>query len=257
LVKVPDIEKKSIAGKTLLGLGITAVAFAIVTLAVVYYISHNFYVSAYYTISSLFDAVGINTVPALEAAAAPFTTKFDILMAISIIDGVAKTVAVGLALAALVEIMTGAGILSRLNRIEARRLKRHVIVCGYSGLAARICGDLSAKKANFVIIEKDEARVEMLRDRGYTVIDGDFAKEDVLVSAAIDKAMGIIFTARDDISNLLGVVTARHLNPKIKILSRVGNEDLMTKVQRAGAELCVVPEVLAGVEMGNYIRSRL
>ena len=257
MVKVPEIESRSIAGKTLVGLAVAAVVFALVTLLILYSISHSFYVSAYYTISSLFDAVGINTVPVLESVAPPFSESFDVLIVISVVDGVAKTIAVGLALAALVEIITGASILSRISMLEARRLRGHVIVCGYSQLAERVCGELSDKKISFIIIENDQARVEMLRDRGYTVIDGDFAREEVLRGAAIDRARAIVFTVKNDFANLLGVVTARHMNPKIRILSRGVHEDYMTKIQRAGAELCVVPEILAGVEVGNYIKSRL
>ena len=257
MVKVPEVERRSIAGKTLIALGVVATASAIGTLIFLYYISQNFYVSAYYTVSALFDAVGINTVPALESVAPPFSADFDALILISVVDGIIKIIAVGFALAALVEIMTGTGILSRLNVLEASRLRRHVIVCGYSQLAERVCAELSDKKSRFLVIEKDSATVEMLRDRGYTVIDGDFAKEEVLRSASIDRAKAIVFTAKDDLTNLLGVVTAKHLNPKIRIFSRGVEEDYMTKIQRAGAELCVVPEVLAGIELGNYIKSRL
>ncbi len=257
MVNVPQIERRSVAGKTLVALTFTAVLFGVVTLLIVYHISHNFYTSAYYTISSLFDAIGINVAPTLYAMTPPFSSSFDEIILISIIDGIGKIVAVGIALAAIIEILTGTELLSRVSLLAAKRLKDHVIVCGYSRVAERLCTDLKEKKIKFLIIDKDPAVVEMLRDRGDIVISGDFANSEVLKSAQVDKARAVVFAAKNDLLNLLGIVTARHLNKKVRILSRVATEDLMVKMQRAGAELCVVPEILAGIELGSYIRSRL
>ena len=257
MVNVPEIERKSVAGKTLVGLAIMAVLFGVITLIIVYHISHNLYVSGYYTIASLFDAIGVNVGPTLQALAPPFSTGFDELIVISIIDGVGKIIAVGLALAAVVEILTSTSLLTRVNIFAARRLKNHVIICGYTRMAERLCNDLAEKKVKFIVIDKDPAVAETLIERGYIVILGDFAKEDTLKNADIENARAIVFAEKNDLANLMGIVTARRLNRKIKILSRVAEEDLTVKMQRAGAELCVVPEILAGVELGGYIRSKV
>ncbi len=257
MVNVPEIERKSIAGKTLIGLAIMAVLFGVITLLIVYNISHSVYISAYYTISSLFDAIGINVGPTIQALAPPFSTGFDEIIVISIIDGIGKIIAVGLALAAVVEILTSTSLLSKVSGFAARRLRDHVIVCGYTRMAERLCNDLAEKKLKFIVIDRNAAIVEMLIERGYIVVLGDFAKEDVLKNADIENAKAIVFAAKSDLANLMGIITARRLNRKIKILSRVADEDLMVKMQRAGAELCVVPEILAGVELGGYIRSKV
>ena len=256
-MNVPEIERKSVAGKTLVWLAVAALLFGLATLFVVYHISHSFYTSAYYTISSLFDAIGINVGPTLTALAPPFSVNFDEIILVTIIDGVGKIVAVGIALAAIIEVLTGASILSKVNVLAARRLKDHVIVCGYTRTAEHICNELGGRKMKFVVIDKQQSVVDMLRDRGYIAIDGDFANTEVLKSAEIEHARAIVFATKDDTANLLGTVTAKHLNGKVRILSRSSDENLLTKMQRAGAELVVVPEVLAGVELGNYMRSKV
>lgn len=257
MVNVPEIERKSIAGKTLIGLAVMAVLFGVITLLIVYNISHSVYISAYYTISALFDAIGINVGPTIQMLAPPFSAAFDEIIAISVIDGIGKIVAVGLALAAVVEILTSTSLLSKVSGFAARRLKGHTIVCGYTRMAERLCNDLAEKKMKFAVIDRNAAVVEMLIERGYITVLGDFAKEDVLKNADIENAKAIVFAAKNDLANLMGIITARRLNRKIKILSRVAEEDLMVKMQRAGAELCVVPEILAGVELGSYIRSKV
>lgn len=257
MVNVPQVERRSVAGRTLAVLAAVAVILFVLTIFIIYNISHNFYVSAYYTVSSLFDAIGINVVPILEASAPPFSANFDALILISVVDGIAKIVAIGLALAAIVEMLTGTTILSKVSQFAARRLKDHVIICGYSRMAERLFADLSDKKIRFVVIDNDPETVDVLRNNGHIVIKGDYADEEVLKSAEIDRARAVVFAQKKDLENLIGVITARHLNKKVKILSRVANEDLMVKMQRAGAELCVVPEILAGVDIGSNIRSRM
>ncbi len=258
MVNVPELERRSIAGKTLIYLGIAAVVFAVATLYIVYNISHNLYVSAYYTIGSLFDAVGISVTSALQASAPPFSIAFYQLIVISVIDGIAKIIAVGLALAAVIEILTGTELLSKVSVFSANRMKNHIVICGYSRIAERICNDLSDKKMKFIVIERDPQVVEMLRGRNYTVIDGDFASAEALKSADIVKARAVVFAAKDDLMNLMGIVTAKHLNPKVKIISRATEEDTgITKMQRAGAEMCVVPEILAGIEIGSELQGKV
>lgn len=258
MVNVPEVERRSVAGKTLGYLAIAAIIFTAGSLYVVYNISHNLYVSAYYTVGSLFDAVGIDVVPQLQLDAPAFSGAFYQLVAISVIDGVAKIIAVGLALAAVIEILTGTELLSKVSILSARRLKDHIIVCGYSGIAERICDELESKKVKFTIIDSDPANVEMLRDRNYTVISGDFSNATVLKEADIAKARAIVFAAKNDLANLMGIVTARHLNPKVKIIARAAEEDTgVTKMQRAGAEMCVVPEVLAGIDIGSAVYARM
>lgn len=257
MVNVPEIERRSIAGRTLIGLAIAALLFGVTTLFIVYGISHNIYTSAYYTISSLFDAIGINIGPSLNSLAPPFSTNFDEIIVITIIDGIGKIVAVGLALAAVIEIITGTTILSKASAFAARRMKDHVVVCGYSKIAERICNELQEHNIKFVIVDKMDPVVDMLRERGHIVISGDFTNEEVLKSAEVANARAVVFASKNDTSNLLGILTAKHINSKVRVMSRVSSEDISTKMQRAGAELVVVPEILAGIELGNYTRSKV
>ena len=257
-MNVPEVERRDIAGKTLVGLAIAAISLALISFYVVDGISHNAYASAYYTVGSLFDAVGIDAIPLLQAAAPPFSAAFDTLIFISVIDGIAKIVAVGLALAAVVEILTSTDIVSRVNLIATRRMSNHVIICGYSRIAEQICLDLKKKKEKFIVIDKNPSTVELLFDLGYPAVTGDFTSVETLESARVDHARAIVFTVKDELPNLMGIITAKHINKSIKVLSRASDEiHSITKMQRAGAELCVVPEVISGVELGAAITERV
>jgi voltage-gated potassium channel len=124
-------------------------------------------------------------------------------------------------------------------------------------LAERLCAELAAQKRKFIVIVDSEADAEMLRALGYQTIEGDFKSENVLRKAYVENAKTIIFDARDDFDNMMGVISAKHLNSRIKVITRVKDEYTVTKMHRAGADQCVVPEIVAGVELGNYIVSKL
>ncbi len=256
-MNVPEIERRGVAGRTLIALGIVAVLVALLTLYFVYSISHNFYVSAYYTIGTLFDAVGINVMPTLQTFAPPFSTSFDELIALSVVDGLVKIVAVGIALAAIVEIISNANIITKMNSLAARRLNNHIIICGYSDIGADVAMELKKRGEKVVVVDKKRETAETLFEFGYKVVNGDFTSEETLKTAGIGRARAIIFAVDNDLATLMGIITARHLNSSIKIISKASEEASVTKMQRGGAEICVVPEILGGVRMGEAIRSKV
>lgn len=132
-------------------------------------------------------------------------------------------------------------------------MRKHTIVCGYSMLAERLCRELKKNNERFVVVEKDAEKANVLRELGYTVLNGDFRSEAVLHLAGISNAKAVVFATESDYENLLGIVTARHTDPKTRIIARAREQSSVTKMQRAGAEYCLIPEIVAGLEMGENV----
>ncbi len=51
----------------------------------------------------------------------------------------------------------------------------------------------------------------------------------------------------------MSALTARRSSGRVKIMSRLGDEHVRRKVYGIGVNLAVIPEQLAGLEMGEYI----
>lgn len=234
---------------------IVAAVFAVGSIAVVYLITHNFYASSYYTLSTLFDAngEGASNFIATMLSAHGYNYIFYSFVGISIIDGLAKAVIIGFIIAAFLNLLSGIDLKTTFDVIAAKRLKGHVIICGYSMLAERLCIDLKKSRIHFVIIETLPDKVNLLRDLNFNVVEGNFTERKILESASISNAKAIIFATESDFINLLGIVTAHHMEPKVRIITRAKNESSVRKMQRGGAELCLVPEVVAGVELGESV----
>lgn len=65
---------------------------------------------------------------------------------------------------------------------------------------------------DFVVIDRDPAKIAALRDREILCVEGDATSDAVLKAAGIDRAKGLITVLHSDADNLFGVVTAKGLN---------------------------------------------
>ncbi len=235
----------------------TTIAFTILSTLIITYFVHNFYVAGYYTISAIFGAVGTDQGDSLAQYITTFSLPFDIVVAVSLFDGILKIVAIGFVIAAVINLILSIDLGSRFVIISKSKWKNHVIICGYSLLAERVAIELANKKIPFLIVDKDLAKIDEINEAGFTGLHEDFTVDTALKNACIETAKTAMFLTYNDYDNLLGVITARHLNKDLNIVAMSSDSGTVTKMHRAGAGLCVIPEVLTGVEIGEAIINKV
>lgn len=139
------------------------------------------------------------------------------------------------------------------NKIAA--LENHVIVCGFGRHGHEVVTELEKQKIPFVIIEFNEEKVEEIRAEGrYLYVEGDATHDDILEEAGILKASSLIATLGEDADNVFVVLSARQLNPNLKIISRAFNQKAEAKLHRAGADYVVQPERIGGFHMATLVQ---
>ncbi len=138
---------------------------------------------------------------------------------------------------------------------EVSKLKNHIILCGFGRNGRRAAMELSNSKKRFVIIENEEISLEKFpdADKKFNFIIGDATQDEVLKMAGIERANTIITTLPKDSENVFITLTARELNPGIKIISRASDENVEKKLHRAGADYVVMPDALGGYHMANIV----
>jgi voltage-gated potassium channel len=135
-----------------------------------------------------------------------------------------------------------------------KKLQGHTIVCGFGRHATEVCKELAKENLMFVVIESDEKMLDMLRsETSYLFLRGDATNDDVLLEAGIAKASSIVVTLPLDANNVFVVMSARQLNPAIKIISRLNYAFDEMKLRRAGANHVVMPERIGGFYMATLI----
>lgn len=137
---------------------------------------------------------------------------------------------------------------------QITKLKDHVIVCGYGRNGFQACEELADHNINFIIIEKRDHVVERIRENPERLfLQGDAASEDVLNEAQIHKATALITALPNDADNIYVVLTARELNPAIRIISRASDFKSDTKLRRAGADNVIMPDRIGGQRMAKLV----
>jgi voltage-gated potassium channel len=133
--------------------------------------------------------------------------------------------------------------------VRINDLRDHVIVCGYGLVGEKIVEILLQHNIDFVVIDTDSKKIELLNEKGITAIQGDATSSKVLRSAGIDRAKAIAVAMDDDAKNLFTVITAKSLNDKIIIATRANDEFLKDKLKEAGAEFVATPNKSASDEL--------
>ncbi len=130
-------------------------------------------------------------------------------------------------------------------------LRDHYIVCGYGRMGQLVCRELAAHKLPYVVVERDDDRVEDLRDSDHLYIHGDATSDDVLRQAGIDRAQALITVVASDADNLYITLSARLLNEKLTIVARAEGREADAKLRRVGANHVVSPYVIGGVHIAQ------
>lgn len=135
----------------------------------------------------------------------------------------------------------------------AQNMKNHTIVCGYGRVGKQAAHDLRFYKKSFIIVERDQ---EITEDTQYNDVDfirGDSTEDPVLLKASIKSADALITALPKDADNLFVVLSARELNPKLKIISRASSYSSMRKLRIAGADNVIMPDTVGGAHMASLV----
>ncbi len=132
-------------------------------------------------------------------------------------------------------------------------LSGHYIICGYGRMGKKICEELSANKASFVVIENDNKEIENLSHHDYIYIQGDATDDETLQKACIKEAKGLVAVLRSEAENVFTTLSARVLNPEIFIVSRAVEEGTESKLLKAGANRVVKPYEIGGHRMSQVL----
>ena len=214
-------------------------ALVLVGTAGFHYIEGWSWFDGFYMVVITLSTIGYGEVHPLSHAGKIFNTGF-------IVAGVAlATMTIGSLTQYLLEFELSKVLGRRRMGREIARLSNHYIVCGAGRVGRRAARELARKPVPFVVIEKDESRLQNLEPE-WLVIRGDATQERVLRDAHIEHALGLVAATTTDATNIYIVLTARSLNPKLRIIARASEEDAEKHLLTAGADSVVSPYSFAG-----------
>ena len=126
----------------------------------------------------------------------------------------------------------------------------YYILCGYGRVGKVVFEELTKRKQNVILFEKDEDMTENIEENNSVVVIHKDATEDDLISKlAGDKCRSVIISTGDDVTNLFIVLSIRESNPDAWIVSRASKEENHSRLRKAGADKIVSPELIGGKDL--------
>jgi voltage-gated potassium channel len=137
---------------------------------------------------------------------------------------------------------------------EIHKLNNHVVVCGYGRNGRQACQQLISGNEKFVVIEISPTIIESMRNEaGLLFVEGDATQDEILAEAGLDRAKALITALPNDAANVFVVLTAREMNPSLKIISRASDDASEHKLKRAGANNVIMPDKIGGTHMAALV----
>src|SRR5512146_661074 len=139
------------------------------------------------------------------------------------------------------------------NDAKIERLRNHFIICGYGQVGRTVVDQLDRLKIPFVLIETNEGLYHQLLQEGLPIVQGDAKRHDTLQAAGIANARGICVVIDNDADNLYITVTAKAMNPNLRIITRAGQQRYAQAMRNSGADEVIIPEHEGGLMVGRMI----
>ena len=120
-------------------------------------------------------------------------------------------------------------------KVMASTYRDHVILCGLGHLGARVLQELHSARIPVVVIEKDKDRrfIALARELAVPVLLRDMTEDQALIDAGVADARVIIIATNNDMANLEVALDARRMNPKIRVIMRLYEQQIAQKISSA------------------------
>lgn len=136
---------------------------------------------------------------------------------------------------------------------EIARLQDHIVVCGGGETGRHVARELLRTRRPFVCIEINLGQEDELRKLGdgMRYILDDATDSDVLRRARVQAAGGLVACMPSDKDNLFAILSARELNPTMRIVTRAVSDDAGPKLLKAGADAVVSVPMIGALRLAS------
>lgn len=145
----------------------------------------------------------------------------------------------------------------QMNKLK-QKLHNHTIVCGFGVKGRTIVGELMAhgtRAEQIIVIEPNEDALSQATKLGLVALKGDASREEILRAASIEDAAQVMVSLDFDDICVLICLTVRHLNPQIKLVASVREQENIKLLKAAGADVIVSPSITGGRLMSAAVSS--
>jgi len=135
-----------------------------------------------------------------------------------------------------------------------KKLRGHYIICGFGRVGRNVAAEMDMAHLPYVAIDNNLEMLQQhqeLKKNNLLYLGGDASDDALLEQANVHEAAGVFAVTGDDSLNLMIVMSARHLNPKVRIVARCHEVRNFEKITRAGADNVISPDFTGGMRIAS------
>jgi voltage-gated potassium channel len=136
---------------------------------------------------------------------------------------------------------------------KIEQLEGHIVICGYGRMGRVVAGEVARSGGQAVVIERDPAREADLTAAGLPYVIGSALEDRVLEEAGLRRALAIVVATASDADNVYITLSARTMNPKIRIHARGESEVGLQHLRMAGADQAVSAYQWGAIRLASSI----
>ncbi len=142
----------------------------------------------------------------------------------------------------------------KLNELKEERLaeeivtkEKFLILCGYSHITKVFLRLVQEKeKYDYIILDKDEAKVQEALNDGHNAICDDASRYEVLKRFYSPNAdITILALTSSDVENIYITLNAKAVSKDIKVIARANSKKVFNRYKKVGADRVVLPNDIA------------
>jgi voltage-gated potassium channel len=133
------------------------------------------------------------------------------------------------------------------------KLDKHYIICGFGRVGRGAALELQRAGEPLIVIDNDDDKIEWAMKAGMLAVHGDASRDENLRDIGVERAKGMIAALETDADNLFLILSAKGLNPNLKVSARVSEEESEQKFRRAGADSVFAPYTIMGSRLAQSI----
>jgi voltage-gated potassium channel len=129
------------------------------------------------------------------------------------------------------------------------KLDGHTIICGFGRFGSAVVEELERNTVPIAIVESDAGREPELARGQLPYVIGSALSDEVLERAGIRRASNIVIATADEADNVFITLSARELNPKIRVHARGESETVQRRLRLSGADQVISAYRLGGMRV--------
>jgi len=161
--------------------------------------------------------------------------------------------AIGVMTQTIIELQLADFFGKRRVRRMIEKLHNHYVVCGFGRVGRAAAAELQRSGEPFLVVDKDPVLIDRAVKAGMLGLVADATSDETLREVGIERARGLIAALASDADNLFLILSARALNPGLRVAARVNDEQSESKMRLAGADAVFRPYEVTGYRLAQAV----